>query len=96
MSPALAPNTVMVNHAKCDEVMMNFNYLLNPKHQPLHCRTNRGECYWIPVSSGRSMSGDNIHVPMMCRKCNLRRDIFMTKKEYKLQERIIEKEVENV
>tara|TARA_R100000697_G_C5321340_1_gene163660 strand:- start:225 stop:326 length:102 start_codon:yes stop_codon:yes gene_type:complete len=33
---------------------------------------------------------------MMCKKCGLREDIFMTRKEYKTQERIIEREVQLV
>ena len=82
--------------AKFDEVMMNFNYLMDPKHRRFICKASNDECYWIPVSPGRSMSGDNVHVSMMCKKCRTRRDIFMTRKEYKLQERIIEREVEIV
>ena len=86
----------MVNHVKFDEVMMNFNYLINPRRRQTSCGKSTGECYWIPVSSGRSMGGDNVHVTMMCKKCNAREDIFMTRKEYKMQERIIEREAANV
>ena len=94
MKLVLVQNIVMENLAKFDEVMMNFNYLMDPKQRRISCQATNTECYWVPVSPGRSMSGDNVHVSMMCKKCNIRRDIFMTKKEYKTQERIIEREVE--
>ena len=86
-------NIAMGNLAKFDEVMMRFNYLMDPKQLRMTCKITNQECYWIPVSPGRSMSGDNVHVSMMCKKCLNRKDIFMTKKEYKVQERIIEREV---
>ena len=86
---------MMANPAKFNEVMMNFNYLMSPKRRRNSC-DGREECYWIPVSSGRSVGGDNVHVTMMCKKCQIREDIFMTRKEYKMQERIIEREATNV
>lgn len=86
----------MESPAKFDEVMMNFNYLMNPRTRRHRCKKSNDECYWVPVSSGRAMSGDNVHVTMMCKVCSHRHDIFMTKKEYKIQERIIEREVEIV
>tara|TARA_E500000331_G_C17003541_1_gene603150 strand:- start:447 stop:575 length:129 start_codon:yes stop_codon:yes gene_type:complete len=42
------------------------------------------------------MGGDNVHVSMMCKRCQKREDIFLSKREYKTQEKIIEKEVTSV
>ena len=75
------------------EVTMNFNYLIDPRRRKMSCKKSNDECYWIPAASGRSMSGDNVHVSMICKKCGNREEVFMTKKEYKMQERIIEREV---
>ena len=96
MKAVLVQNIVMANHVKFDEVMMNFNYLINPRRRQRSCAKGVGECYWVPVSSGRSTGGDNVHVSMMCKKCYAREDIFMTRREYKMQERIIEREATNV
>ena len=75
---------------------MNFNYLIDPRIRQRACKVGGNECYWTPASAGRTMSGDNVHVSMICKKCGLREDIFMTRKEYKTQERIIEREVQFV
>ena len=75
------------------KVMMNFNYLIEPRRRKMSCKTPGEECYWIPVTSGRATNGDNVHVPMICKRCGNREEVFMTKKEYKMQERIIEREV---
>jgi|TARA_E500000305_G_C3927200_1_gene191041 hypothetical protein len=75
---------------------MNFNHLMDPRKLRMTCRSANSECYWIPVGSGRSMGGDNVHVSMMCKRCQKREDIFLSKREYKTQEKIIEKEVTSV
>ncbi len=75
---------------------MNFNHLMDPRHMRTSCKTTNDECYWVPVSPGRTMNGDNVHVSMMCKRCLSRHDIFMSKKDYKTQEKIIEREVEIV
>ena len=95
MLPALVQNTVMGSLAKF-EVIMDFNYLIDPRRRKRTCKVGGNECYWTPAAPGRSTNGDNVHVSMMCKKCGLREDIFMTRKEYKTQERIIEREVQLV
>jgi len=74
---------------------MNFNHLMETALLKRKCTVNNGECYWIPVGNGRSTHGNNVHLTMYCRHCALREDIFLTKQDYEIQERLILQELQN-
>jgi len=74
---------------------MNFNHLMEARLLKRKCTIGKGECYWIPVDNIRSTHGNNIHLTMYCKHCARREDIFMTKQNYEIQERLILKELQN-
>ena len=59
------------------------------------CKAGRGECYWVPVGNVRSTQGNNVHMTMYCKHCASREDIFLSRQDYEIQERLISREVEN-
>ena len=74
--------------------MGNFNHLVEDKDVRKLCRRNiQNECYWVPLRV-RATVGDNVNLSMYCRRCEARQEVFVTEKEYKNQERLIQKEVE--
>ena len=73
---------------------MNFNHLMETRHLKKRCTATNAECYYIPTGDPRSTHGENVHLTMMCKKCGLRHDLFLTKEEYFVQERLIQKEIE--
>ena len=75
---------------------MNFNHLMEAKFIRRRCKSGRGECYWVPAGNIRSTHGNNIHMTMFCKHCARREDIFLSKQDYEIQERMILREVENV
>ena len=75
---------------------MNFNHLLESRHLRRKCTATDGECYYIPAGNIRSTHGENVHLTMVCKKCGLRNDVFLTKEEYFTQERLIQKEIGDV
>jgi len=88
-------NIVMENHAKSDGVIMNFNHLIERKQLQAKCGKSNTECYYVPIGHARTMLGENVHLTMMCRRCTKRKDIFLTKEEYFMQQKLINKEIEN-
>ena len=74
---------------------MNFNHLMEAKFVKRRCKIGHGECYWIPVGNIRSTHGDNVHMTMFCRHCGMREDIFLSRHDYEIQEKMILREVEN-
>jgi hypothetical protein len=42
------------------------------------------------------MLGENVHLTMVCKRCGKRRDAFLTKEEYFIQEKLIHKEIRDV
>jgi len=42
------------------------------------------------------MVGAHVNVTMYCKKCGSHEEVFLSETLYKIQEKIIEKEVENV
>jgi hypothetical protein len=75
---------------------MNFNHLMNKKRIRLLCKGTNNECYWVPVGDPTVMVGDNIHLQMLCKRCDLREDVFLSASEFNTQKKIIEKEIEIV
>jgi hypothetical protein len=75
---------------------MNFNHLMGDGSLKRKCKKGLGECYWVPVGNIRSTHGDNVHMTMFCRHCLLREDIFLSKQDYEVQERMILKEIQDV
>jgi hypothetical protein len=73
----------------------NFNHLMERSLRHKKCKITKNECYWIPAGNIRSTQGNNVHMTMYCRHCNIREDIFLTQKEYKVHENTILKEVKN-
>lgn len=74
---------------------MNFNHLMEAKFVKRKCSATSSECYWIPVGNIRSTHGDNVHMTMICRKCGKREDIFLSRADYEIQRRLIEREIHN-
>ena len=75
---------------------MNFNYLMEKKFTNRKCTTGHGECYWVPVGNIRSTHGNNVHMTMFCKHCGRREDLFLSKQDYEIQERLILKEIRDV
>jgi hypothetical protein len=75
---------------------MNFNHLMESKHTKRTCGPHGQECYWVPVGNIRSTHGDNVYMTMVCRHCEKREDIFLTKEDYHTHERTILKELKHV
>jgi hypothetical protein len=76
---------------------MNFNHLLTEKFIKRACRgKNTNECYWQPAGAGRSTQGNNVHVPLFCKRCGAREELFLSADEYHTQEKLIQLEVGNV
>jgi len=59
------------------------------------CGSGKGECYWVPVGNIRSTHGNNVHMTMYCKHCDNREDIFLTQEVYRVQEKLILREVKN-
>tara|TARA_R100001509_G_C4721697_1_gene166758 strand:- start:225 stop:515 length:291 start_codon:yes stop_codon:yes gene_type:complete len=96
MLVASAQNIVTENHAKFDEVMMNFNHLMEKTALQGKCGNLNTSCYFVPVGNVRTMLGENVHLTMVCKRCAKRRDVFLTKEEYFTQEKLIYKEIRDV
>ena len=75
---------------------MNFNHLMEARLIKRKCAAVNGDCYFIPAGNVRSTHGDNIHMTMVCRKCGKREDIFLSRADYEVQRRLIEREIGNV
>ena len=60
------------------------------------CKENGKSCHWIPTGNIRATTGKNINISMYCKTCNCREEVFLTEDEFKIQEKIIGKEVDNV
>jgi hypothetical protein len=75
---------------------VNFNHLMESKFMKRKCTVGHNECYWLPVGNIRSTHGNNVHMTMHCRHCGTREDIFLSKQDYEIQEKLILREVENV
>ena len=74
---------------------MNFNHLMEAKYVRRKCRDGRKECYWIPMGNIRSTHGNNVHMTMYCKHCGVREDIFLSRQDYEMQERMILKEIQD-
>ena len=74
---------------------MNFNHLIEAHIVKRRCGATNGECYFIPAGNVRSTHGENVHMTMYCNKCGKREDIFLSKQDYEVQERLITKELQN-
>jgi len=75
---------------------MNFNHLMEDKSLKRRCKSGNGQCYWSPAGNIRSTHGNNVHMTMFCKHCGLREDIFLSKQDYEIQERLILKEIKHV
>ncbi len=73
---------------------MNFNHLMEARFVKQKCKKSNAECYWIPQGNIRSTHGNNVHMTMYCKHCGRREDIFLSKHDYDLQERMILKEIQ--
>jgi len=72
---------------------MNFDYLLN-ESQPKHrCNKDQKHCYWVPTGNIRSMIGGYVNVTLHCRNCERREELFLTAEEFKIQEKLINTQV---
>ena len=75
---------------------MNFNHLVESHMSKRRCSATNGECYFIPAGNVRSTQGNNVHINMVCKRCAQRVDIFLTREEYFTQQKLIQREIENV
>lgn len=75
---------------------MNFNHLMETRLNKRKCRVHPGQCYFLPVGNVRSTAGEHVHLTMHCKNCGVREDIFLTKEEYFIQEKLIHKEIGDV
>jgi len=74
---------------------VNFNHLMESRHLKRKCRSGKAQCYWAPAGNVRSTHGNNMHLTMYCKHCSIRQDIFLTQETYRVQEKLILKEVNN-
>jgi hypothetical protein len=72
---------------------MNFNYLLNEYQRKQRCKDANQECYWVPTGNIRSMVGEHVNVSLYCRQCGRHEELFLTAREFKVQEKLITSEV---
>ena len=96
MKRVLAQSIVTESHAKSDEVMMNFNHLVDKGALRDKCGALDTCCYYRPIGNVRTMLGENVHLTMVCKRCGKRKDVFLTKEEYFTQQNLIHKEIGNV
>ena len=75
---------------------MNFNHLMESRFIKRKCKTRNGPCYFLPVGSGRATAGENVHLTMHCKNCGVREDIFLSKEDYLIQQKLIHKEIGHV
>lgn len=75
---------------------MNFNHLMEAKFVKRKCSATNSECYYTPAGNIRSTAGEHIHLTMHCKNCGKREDIFLTKEEFFIQQRLIEREIGHV
>jgi hypothetical protein len=75
---------------------MNFNHLMESRYLKRKCQDGNSECYYIPLGNTRSTAGEHVHLTMVCKRCGQRNDVFLTKEEYFIQERLIQKEIGDV
>jgi hypothetical protein len=75
---------------------MNFNHLMGNDVAKRRCSAGCTECYWRPVGNIRATHGENVHLTMYCKHCARREDIFLSQKDYHMQEKLILKELRSV
>jgi hypothetical protein len=76
---------------------MKFNHLLTEKEQLYFCKNrNLIICKWKPVSEGYTSAGNNVCVSMLCDECGSRIDKFLHSEDYKIYEKLILSEVNDV
>ncbi len=75
---------------------MNFNYLMESRLMKRRCNDENKECYFVPAGNVRSMHGDNVHMTLYCNKCGKREELFLSREEYFKQQKLIQREIENV
>ena len=75
---------------------MNFNHLRPPTARQTRCAKGGTTCYFVPAGNVRATAGENIHLTLVCRNCDKREDVFLSKQEYFIQEKLIEKEIKRV
>jgi transcription initiation factor IIE alpha subunit len=92
---AQAQSSVMESLAKY-EVKMNFNHLMDARFLKRRCGNRSTGCYYVPAGNVRSTQGENVHMTMVCRNCGKREDIFLSKQQYQIQEKLIQKELGDV
>ena len=74
---------------------MNFNHLMDARIVKRRCLDTNLECYWVPIGNVRSTQGDNVYMTMGCNKCGKREDIFLSKEAYFVQQKLIQRELNN-
>lgn len=75
---------------------MNFNHLMPERRTARKCTKNGQSCYFLPVGNIRATQGENIHLTLFCRNCGQREDVFLSRQEYEIQQKLIYKEIGNV
>jgi hypothetical protein len=75
---------------------MHFNHLLEERELRRICKNGTKGCYLVPVGNITATAGNNVSLTLECKTCTRREDVFLTEQEYRIQEKIIIKEVENV
>jgi len=79
------------------EIIVNFNHLMEKATLKRECHAlDHRECYYQPVGEGRTTSGANVHIQMMCRNCGRREDIFLSQRQYHTHRKTLQREVSNV
>ena len=75
---------------------MNFNHLAAARRRPPKCSKSDDGCYLLPVGNIRATQGENVHLTLFCRNCDRREDVFLSREEYLIQQKLIYKEIGNV
>ena len=79
------------------ERVVNFNHLIEKRTLSRECHAlDHHECYYQPVGEGRTTSGANVHVQMMCRNCGRREDVFLSQRQYHTHRKTLQREVSDV
>jgi hypothetical protein len=75
---------------------MNFNHLMESHFAKRKCKDRNDPCYFLPIGNVRSTAGANVHLTMRCKNCGAREDIFLSKEDYLIQQKLIHKEINHV
>ena len=65
-----------------------LNHLLDRRLATGRCPSGKQHC-WAALGDVRASMGGNMIIYLHCRDCSIKETVFLTNREYKIQERVI-------